>query len=126
MNEPEETAKDVVCHGRNPRVTQVSNSRQHKENQMKFMKPTAAVFGSLVVLAMSLPVTAQDVTQSTTVTQTPDQPVTQTTDSSKTKTKYNRHHHVKETKTKEKTKTTNIPVDRQTQTTTTVTTPPQQ
>jgi hypothetical protein len=126
MNEPKGTALEAVRHGRNPRVTQVSNSRQHKENQMKFMKPTAAVFGSLVVLAMSLPVTAQDVTQSTTVTQTPDQPVTQTTDSSKTKTKYNRHHHVKETKTKEKTKTTNIPVDRQTQTTTTVTTPPQQ
>ena len=92
---------------------------------MKFMKPFAATLGSLVLLAMSLPITAQDTTQSTTVVQTPDQPVTKTTDSSKTKTKYNRHDHVKETKTKEKTKTTNHPVD-QTQTTTTVTTPPQQ
>ena len=92
---------------------------------MKLMKPTAAAFGSLVLLAMSLPVMAQDTTQSTTITQTPDQPVTQTTDTVKTKTKYNRHHHVKETKTKEKTKTTNMPVD-QTQTTTTITTPPQQ
>jgi hypothetical protein len=67
MNEPEETAKDVVCHGRNPRVTQVSNFKQHKENRMKTMKPYAVVFGSLVVLAMSLPVTAQETTQSTSI-----------------------------------------------------------
>jgi len=53
---------------------------------MKTMKPYAVVFGSLVVLAMSLPVTAQETTQSTTTTQTPDQPITQTTDTTRTKT----------------------------------------
>jgi len=125
MSEPRYTAKEAVRHGRNPRVTQVSNSRLHKENRMKTMKPYAVVLGSLAVLAMSLPVTAQDITQSTTTTQTPDQPITQTTDTSKSKTKY-KHHHVKETKTKEKTTTTTIPPVDQTQTTTTTTTAPPQ
>ena len=93
--------------------------------QMKSKKLCAVVAGSLVVLAMSLPVIAQETTQSTTTTTVaPDQPVTQTTQTDKTKTKYNRHHHVKETKTTDKTKTKTVPgPDHETQTTTTTTTP---
>ena len=77
----------------------------------------AVTFGSLIVLALSLPVSAQDATQSTTTTtQTP--PQTQTTQKSETKTKY-KHHHKKSEKTKEKTTTTDVPAQQQTQTTTT-------
>jgi hypothetical protein len=52
---------------------------------MKSRKLCAVVAGSLVVLAMSLPVMAQETTQSTTTTQTPDQPQTKTTQSDKTR-----------------------------------------
>src|ERR1019366_8611905 len=92
-----------------------------KENRMKSKKLFAVVFGSLVVLALSLPVMAQDTTQSTTTTTTqppaqterttttttqpPAQtesttttttpatrPQTQTTQTSESTTKYKHHH----------------------------------
>ena len=47
---------------------------------MNSKKLLAVVFGSLIVLALSLPVMAQDTTQSTTTTtQTQDRPQKQTT-----------------------------------------------
>jgi cytoskeletal protein RodZ len=105
----------------------VSNSRRYiKENQMKFKKLLAVVFGLLVVLALSLPVMAQDTTQSTTTTtQTPAQPQTQTTQTNESTTKYKKHHK-KVKKEKETTTTTTTPAPREhTETTTTTTTPPQ-
>src|ERR1019366_2168730 len=100
---------------------------EHKETRMKFRKLCAVVVGSLVVLAMSLPVTAQDTTQSTTTTtQTPTEPTTHTTQTTKTKTKGNRNNKKQETKEKQKTTTTkNRTPEQQTQTTTTTTTQPQ-
>jgi hypothetical protein len=94
---------------------------------MKSKKLCAVVVGSLVVLAMSLPVMAQETVQSTTTrTQTPDHLQTKTNESDKTKTKYNRHHRVKETKETQKTKTKMTPgSEHETQTRTTVTDPPQ-
>jgi len=115
---------------RSPRAgsarTFASNSGQHKENRMKLRKLYAVVFGSFVVLVMSLSITAQQTTQSTTTTtQTPDQPVTQTTQTTESKTKY-KHHHRKVTKEKQKTTTTTIPAPEQQTQTTTTTTGPQQ
>jgi hypothetical protein len=99
---------------------------QQKENRMKSRKLCAVVVGSLVVFAMSMPVMAQDSTQSTTTTttRTPDQPTTKTSQSDKTKTKYNKHHQVKESKETQKTKTkTAQGSEEHTDTTTTTTTP---
>jgi hypothetical protein len=97
-----------------------------KENRMKFKKLLAVVFGSLLVLALSLPVMAQDTTQSTTTTtQTPDRPQTQTTQTNESTTKYKKHHK-KVKKEKETTTTSTTPAPREhTETTTTTTTPPQ-
>ena len=94
---------------------------------MNSRKLCAVIVGSLVAVAMSLPVVAQETTQSTTTTtRTPDQPQTRTTQSDKTKTKYNRHHRVKETKETEKTKVKRTPgPEEKTKPTTTYTAPPQ-
>jgi cytoskeletal protein RodZ len=106
----------------------VRNSFQgkNKEKQMKSRKIFGVVFGSLAVLALSLPVWSQDTTQYTiTTAQTPSAPETKTTQTTKEKTKY-KHHHKKETKETQKTKTTTKPSpDQQTQSTTTTTTTPQ-
>ena len=96
-----------------------------KDNLMKSKKLFAVVFGSLVVLALSLPVMAQDTTQSTTTTTTqnppPTQtqsttttttpatpPQTQTTQTKESTTKY-KHHHKKVKKEKQTTTTTTTP-----------------
>ena len=99
-----------------------------KENLMKSKKLFALVFGALVVLALSLPVIAQDATQSTTTTttQSPAQPQTQTTQTNESTTKY-KHHHKKVKKEKETTTTTTTAPEREhSETTTTTTTPPPQ
>jgi len=95
---------------------------------MKSKKLFAVVFGALVVLALSLPVMAQDTTQSTTTTttQTPDRPQTQTTQTNESTTKY-KHHHKKVKKEKQTTTTTTTPPQREhSETTTTTTRPPPQ
>jgi hypothetical protein len=128
MSDPIDVSKDPVRHGRNPCATffRYQNPGNMKENRMKFKKLFAVVFGSLVVLALSLPVMAQDTTQSTTTTtQTPAQPETQTTQTNESTTKYKKHHK-KVKKEKETTTTTTTPAQREhTETTTTTTTPPQ-
>src|ERR1019366_7408226 len=96
MSEPIDAPREQFC-----------ASTFNKENRMKSKKLFAVVFGSLVVLALSLPVMAQDTTQSTTTTTTqpPAQtesttttttpatrPQTQTTQTSESTTKYKHHH----------------------------------
>jgi hypothetical protein len=87
----------------------VRNSFQgkNKEKQMKSRKIFGVVFGSLAVLALSLPVWSQDTTQSTTTTtQTPtDEQHTKTTQTTMEKTKV-KHHHKRVMKEKQKTTTT--------------------
>src|ERR1035437_2211785 len=100
-------------------------SGQHRENRMKSRKLLGVVFGSLAVLALSLPVMGQDPSQTTTTTtQTPSTPQTQTTQTTESTTKY-KHHHKKVKKEKQTTTTTTTPDQPQTQTTTTTTPPPQ-
>jgi mannitol-specific phosphotransferase system IIBC component len=95
--------------------------------RMKSRKLCAVVVGSLVALAMSLPVMAQETRESTTTTtRTPERPQTRTTQSDKSKTKYNRHHHVKETKQTVKTKSRTVPGSDHLRETTTTTTGPRQ
>jgi hypothetical protein len=108
--------------------------------RMKSKKLLAVFLGALVVFALSLPVLAQDTTQSTTTTttQTPppaqtestttttteaNRPQTQTTQTTESTTKY-KHHHKKVKKEKETTTTTTTPREHS-ETTTTTTTPPQ-
>jgi hypothetical protein len=122
MSDPIGASKEAVRRGR---FRAQLSSGQNKEKRMKSRKIFGVVFGSLAMLALSLPVWSQDTTQSTTTTQTPSAPQTETTQTTKEKTKY-KHHHKKETTEKQKTKTTTTPSpDQQTQTTTTTTTPPQ-
>jgi hypothetical protein len=107
--------------------------------RMKSKKLLAVFLGALVVFALSLPVMAQESTQSTTTTttQTPPpaqtestttttteagRPQTQTTQTTESTTKY-KHHHKKVKKEKETTTTTTTP--REHSETTTTTTPPQ-
>jgi hypothetical protein len=107
--------------------------------RMKSKKLLAVFLGALVVFALSLPVLAQDTTQSTTTTtQTPppaqtqsstttttetNRPQAQTTQTTESTTKY-KHHHKKVKKEKETTTTTTTPQEHS-ETTTTTTTPPQ-
>ena len=104
--------------------TKASFPKQNKEIRMKLRKISAVACGSLTVLALSLPVWAQDTTQSTTTTtQTPSTPQTTTTQTTKHNTKVT--HHKRVTKEKKTTKTTTNPSPDQTQSTTTTTTTPQ-
>ena len=77
---------------------------------MQSIKLSAVIAASLVALAMSLPVTAQDSSASqstTTTTQNPDQPKTTTTQSDKTKSKCTTTANTRrKTKETQKTKTT--------------------
>jgi len=128
MGEPIDVSQEAVRHGRNPCVTFFSYQvpENNEENRMKYKKLLAVVFGAPVVLALSLPVMAQDTTQSTTTTtQTPDRPQTETTQTHESTTKYKKHHK-KVKKEKDTTTTNTTPAPREhTETTTTTTTPPQ-
>jgi len=79
---------------------------------MTSSKLCAAVFVPLVVLALSMPVIAQEATQSTTTTTTAAEthPETRTTETTESKTKYRRHHHRKEVKERQTITTESHPV----------------
>src|ERR1700732_1755267 len=87
---------------------------------MKSKKLLAVFLGALVVFALSLPVLAQDTTQSTTTTTKAGRPQTQTTQTTESTTKY-KHHHKKVKKEKETTTTTTTPREHSETTTTTPT-----
>jgi|ERR1035438_1266690 hypothetical protein len=135
-------SKVAFGYGRNPaRNLKHQVPSNIKENQMKSKKLFAVVLGLVVVLALWLPVVAQDTTQSTTTTttqapapppqtqsttttMTPATPAqTQTTQTGESTTKY-KHHHKKVTKENQSTTTTSTPSQPGQSQTTTTTTPP--
>src|ERR1035437_11162109 len=85
------------------------NSGQQRENRMKSRKLLGVVFGSLAMLALSLPAMGQEPSQTTTTTtQAPSTPQTQSTQTTESTTKY-KHHHKKVEKEKQTTTTSTTP-----------------